>query len=131
MRHLAILSLVSFLAACGTDLPARCGDGVRDVGEGCDDGITDAGEQCDDGLLHSDLQGDACRTDCTLPFCGDGVVHEGSEVCDDGNLDPGDFCTTAGRPATCGDGILWPGVEACDDGNRNDADSCRNDCALP
>ncbi len=33
----------------------------------------------------------ACRTDCTIPFCGDGVV-DGGEACDDGNTQGGDGC---------------------------------------
>jgi cysteine-rich repeat protein len=32
-----------------------------------------------------------CRTDCTLPVCGDGRVDAG-EVCDDGNTNGGDGC---------------------------------------
>lgn len=32
-----------------------------------------------------------CRTDCTIPRCGDGVV-DGGEVCDDGNVEGGDGC---------------------------------------
>ena len=33
----------------------------------------------------------ACRTDCTVPACGDGVL-DGGEVCDDGNTLPNDGC---------------------------------------
>lgn len=33
----------------------------------------------------------ACRTDCTVPACGDGVL-DGGEVCDDGNSADGDGC---------------------------------------
>lgn len=33
----------------------------------------------------------ACRLDCTVPSCGDGVV-DGGEVCDDGNNMGGDGC---------------------------------------
>jgi cysteine-rich repeat protein len=32
-----------------------------------------------------------CRTDCTIPACGDAFV-DGGEVCDDGNREPGDGC---------------------------------------
>lgn len=32
-----------------------------------------------------------CRTDCTIPFCGDDVL-DGGEVCDDGNNVGGDGC---------------------------------------
>ena len=34
---------------------------------------------------------DACRTDCSLPVCGDGIL-DGGEVCDDGNEVDGDGC---------------------------------------
>src|SRR5262249_53776738 len=33
----------------------------------------------------------ACRTNCTIPACGDGIV-DGGEVCDDGNTVGGDGC---------------------------------------
>jgi cysteine-rich repeat protein len=34
-----------------------------------------------------------CRTDCTIPKCGDGIL-DGGEVCDDGNVNPGDGCSS-------------------------------------
>jgi cysteine-rich repeat protein len=34
-----------------------------------------------------------CRTDCTVPRCGDGIV-DGGEVCDDGNVAGGDGCAS-------------------------------------
>lgn len=33
-----------------------------------------------------------CRTDCTIPRCGDGIL-DGGEVCDDGNQSSGDGCS--------------------------------------
>ncbi|UQA61631.1 DUF4215 domain-containing protein [Polyangium aurulentum] len=33
----------------------------------------------------------ACRLDCTLPRCGDGIL-DGGEACDDGNAEGGDGC---------------------------------------
>lgn len=33
----------------------------------------------------------ACRLDCTVPRCGDGIL-DGGEVCDDGNIAGGDGC---------------------------------------
>ena len=36
-------------------------------------------------------QSSACRTDCTIPRCGDGIL-DGGEVCDDGNNTDGDGC---------------------------------------
>ncbi|MCC6336090.1 MAG: DUF4215 domain-containing protein [Myxococcales bacterium] len=34
-----------------------------------------------------------CRTNCTIPRCGDGVFDAG-EVCDDGNTVSGDGCSS-------------------------------------
>jgi cysteine-rich repeat protein len=34
----------------------------------------------------------ACRTNCTVPRCGDGIL-DGGEVCDDGNVIGGDGCS--------------------------------------
>jgi cysteine-rich repeat protein len=34
-----------------------------------------------------------CRTNCTIPRCGDGIL-EGGEVCDDGNTVDGDGCSS-------------------------------------
>ena len=48
----------------GTCQPAVCGDGFVFAGI----------EACDDGPLNSDSASGACRTDCSLPYCGDGVV---------------------------------------------------------
>ncbi len=52
---------------------AVCGDGDLD---------TLAGEECDDAGSNSDVNVDACRTNCRDAFCGDGVIDTG-EVCDD------------------------------------------------
>lgn len=56
-------------------------------------------EQCDEGAANSNDEPDACRTNCLLPTCGDGVVDSG-ESCDDGNTINGDGCEN-----TC----LFPG----------------------
>jgi hypothetical protein len=43
------------------------------------------GEACDDGDgQNSNTEPDACRLDCQVAACGDGVVDAGEE-CDDGN----------------------------------------------
>lgn len=63
-------------ATCDADCtPATCGDAFHNSA---------AGEGCDAGSANSDTQPDACRTDCRLPFCGDGVRDTG-EVGDLGN----------------------------------------------
>jgi cysteine-rich repeat protein len=97
--------------------------------------VRDAGEECDWGAANDDEGATGCRTNCRLPYCGDGVLGEG-EVCDDGpaNSDvSADACRTDCRPARCGDGTLDAG-ESCDDGERNDdwvGGACRLDCTLP
>ncbi len=79
------------------------------------------------------------------PGCGDGLVNQPSEECDDGNTVPGDGCSGActkednsqcppkGGPCTstikCGDGVI-EASEACDDGNTIDGDGCSSDCLV-
>ncbi len=106
----------------GTRVSATCGDGVRHVGEACDDGNG-----------NSDVNSDACRTDCSLPQCGDGVIDvELDEQCDDGagNSDTAaDGCSTRCRQG-CGNGVV-DSDETCDDGADNsDArpGACRTSC---
>jgi hypothetical protein len=43
----------------------------------------DDDEECDDGIANSNALPDRCRTDCTLPSCGDGVIDVGDgEQCE-------------------------------------------------
>jgi fibro-slime domain-containing protein len=92
-----------------------------------------------------DLDADDCVFEVpdAGPFCGDGIVNQATEACDDGNLLPGDGCTgvcetepnatcpPTGGPCTsnvaCGDGTRSPG-EACDDKNNTPGDGCAADC---
>lgn len=97
----------------------------------CGNGILQEGELCDDGVANSDTAPDACRTDCTLPFCGDGTADTGrGEQCDDGNASDLDGCTPDCVLEFCGDGIVndVPN-ETCDDGNSNPNDPCTDECA--
>ena len=51
----------------------------------CGDGIVNSpNEECDDGENNANTA-DACRTDCLLPKCGDGIL-DSDEECDDSNL---------------------------------------------
>jgi fibro-slime domain-containing protein len=69
--------------APGCKLPASCGDGRVD---------SVFGEACDDGKNTGEYGG--CNADCTLgPRCGDHVLDEAEEECDDGNAVSGDGCT--------------------------------------
>ncbi len=102
---------------------AQCGDGV--VHPEC--------EQCDDGAANSDTAPDACRTDCSLPRCGDGAV-DSAEQCDDTNFTNCDGCsaTCVAEPGlVCGDGIPEPTCsQPCDDANATVGDGCTSQCAL-
>jgi len=59
--------------------------------------------------------------------CGDGVVNQPGEQCDDGNLVDGDGCDANCTPTGCGNGIVTP-PEQCDDGNLLDGDGCDTNC---
>jgi cysteine-rich repeat protein len=101
----------------------------------CGDEVVEGDEACDAGAANSDVKQGACRTDCTLAGCGDGVVDFVlAEGCDDGNLADDDGCSAAcvaEAPPSCGDGVLEPGDgEACDDNNTNDGDGCSAVCAF-
>lgn len=96
----------------------------------CGDEVADSTEECDYGAWNSDIDPDACRTDCTAARCGDGVADTGEE-CDEGvaNSDTlPDVCRTTCLLPVCGDTILDTGEE-CDDGNATDWDGC-NACGI-
>lgn len=45
------------------------------------------------GIGNNDSLPNFCRTDCSEPICGDGIVDDAfGEACDDGNLTDGDGC---------------------------------------
>ncbi|MFH2009316.1 MAG: DUF4215 domain-containing protein [bacterium] len=115
---------------CSGTCNATC-DGLANT---CGDGIVRCGEQCDDGAANSDIAPNACRTNCTLPTCGDGVWDNlYGESCDDGNGSNNDGCLITCVVASCGDGYTWNvgGPEQCDDGNGNDNDDCLSSCLFP
>jgi cysteine-rich repeat protein len=66
-----------------------------------------------------------------MAICGDTIVQEGVEGCDDGNKDDTDMCTNGCATAKCGDMIVEANVEACDDGNADETDMCTSMCQLP
>jgi cysteine-rich repeat protein len=117
------LFLVVFVACAARDVraawPPVCGNGVREPTEQCDLG---AG-------VNSDTAPDACRTNCILPHCGDGVTDPGiGEQCDDANANQADGCRGCLLP-TCGGGVVDAGLgEQCEDGNGIDRDACTNAC---
>ncbi len=95
--------------------PARdCGDGDNCTDDSCDEpggvcvntptasccgnGVPEGSEACDAGPANSDTPNAPCRTDCSLPRCGDEIIDDlAGEECDDGNLVDGDGCSQ-----TCG-----------------------------
>ncbi|MBK7864602.1 MAG: DUF4215 domain-containing protein [Archangiaceae bacterium] len=99
-----------------------CGDGVVDRSEECDEGSNDG------GYGH-------CAADCRwAAWCGDGVVQQPFEGCDDGRNDvvyADAGCSPACQPPpVCGDGVTDSRFgEQCDDGNTVSGDGC-GECRL-
>ncbi len=63
------------------------------------------------------------------PVCGDGLLNQTSEQCDDGNTSNNDGCSSTCQTERCGDGIQQSG-EDCDDGNTSNNDGCSSTCAV-
>ena len=85
-------------------------------------------------------------SDAVIAFCGDGIINQAGEACDDGNtvgadgctaacdqIEDGWICPAAGQPCVsttqCGDKRV-SGGETCDDGNTADGDGCSGNCTL-
>jgi cysteine-rich repeat protein len=85
----------------------------------CGNGLKERGEQCDRGKENSNAVADRCRTDCTFPRCGDGML-DSNETCDDGNVSDGDGCPAlcSVLSTSCGNGLTETGEE-CDEGGAN------------
>ncbi|MDJ0865630.1 MAG: IPT/TIG domain-containing protein [Myxococcota bacterium] len=130
----------------------ECDDFGTEDGDGCDsmcriemcgNAVIQTGEECDDGEDNADDEPNACREDCTEPFCGDLVVDDAEpffEECDDGAANSDDepnACRTSCQLARCGDEVVddaAPLFEACDEGSANsdsDPNTCRTDCREP
>lgn len=72
----------------------HCGLGCSYMAPKCGDGVVDKynGEECDDGI--NDGTYNTCNADCTLPArCGDGILQEGIEACDEGENNGNGKCT--------------------------------------
>jgi fibro-slime domain-containing protein len=115
------LTLSGFSAAA-SDCHPICGDGVVTPGEQCDNGDNPGGYG-------------QCNPDCTRgPYCGDAVVQEEYEQCDNGlNADPygSDGCApNCELPPRCGDEVVQTQFgEQCDDGvNSGEYGGCNPDC---
>ncbi|MBT4434023.1 DUF4215 domain-containing protein, partial [Candidatus Woesearchaeota archaeon] len=88
------------------------------------------GEECDNGDQNSDTA--SCTKACKINVCGDKLVYENIEECDDGNKVDGDGCQANCKNPVCGDNIKDAG-EACDTGSQNSntvKDACRTDCEI-
>jgi fibro-slime domain-containing protein len=103
----------------------------------CGDGIRTRFELCDDGEAMNTGEYGRCNDTCTAlgPHCGDGIVQEEFEDCDDGeNLGGAGGCNpdcTSGP--FCGDGIRQPELgESCDAGSQNGqpGSACDDDCQI-
>ena len=118
---------------------ADCDDGVSNGGEtGVDCGgpcVAGDDKKCADGDGCGDADDcvsgvcDADTNTCSAPICGDGVINQPGEACDDGNRVNGDTCNNNCGFGECGDGEVG-GTEQCDDGNLVDGDDCDSNCTL-
>ena len=113
----------------GTLTPTTAGDtGTTDAMPVavCGNDVVEPGEECDDGNVDPY---DACLENCVMATCGDLVVQDGVEECDDGkNGDNDDGCSDDCMGPVCGDGVVHI-PEDCDDMNANNGDGCENDCS--
>ena len=93
-----------------SDLPPDMGR--EEVGPDCGNGTREGSEECDDGQLNGNTP-NGCRDNCTLPFCGDGVVDDQApynEECDDTSegcavncsLAIAELCDSCTADADCG-----------------------------
>ncbi len=139
-------------ATCHTIIPPGCGDGlVNQPGEECDDGNSSNSDDCTtfckfpvcgDGFVHTsgtppfeqcEPPGTVtCDASCqALPFCGDGIVNQVGEECDDGNNLNDDACTVGCKNAFCGDGYKYKGVEDCEPPNTATCDATCHEIKPP
>ena len=121
-------------SATATDTAATATDSATDTaatdsttgGPACGNGQIDAGEVCDDGVNDGSYNG--CMPGCMEigPYCGDGMVFDGAELCDDGNDVDNDACSNAckgsfaGTFTPCGATLnLGPSQAMCDSAYAN------------
>jgi fibro-slime domain-containing protein len=113
-----------------------CGDGIVEGTEQCDPGPNPA----DAGAADAGVSGayGGCNSNCTLgPFCGDGIVQNPPEECDDGvnQTTYGNILKVCGPGCKfapyCGDGVVSNG-EQCDEGTLNGSGygHCTSACTL-
>jgi fibro-slime domain-containing protein len=106
----------------------------------CGDGIVTPDEACDLGTANNTGDYGTCSPDCTLaPYCGDGIVQDPPEQCDDiVNLATYGY---NGNDKACGPNCQYVPYcgnqvvdsqfgEQCDDGNQTSHDGCEPNCML-
>lgn len=117
---------------CYRELPtATCDDELLNG----DESDIDCGGDCPacidgrDCVAETDCESGVCLANtCSSPTCGDGVVNDSSEACDDGEESA--LCNENCTLATCGDGLVNAAAgEECDDGMETSL--CDGDCSLP
>lgn len=158
---LRVTASLAFLSLLGT---IHCGQnpelgrvdgqaGVSAMGGGAGAAMGGSGASTDIDVHNGDAGATPCAdyacagaANVPDPTCGDGLVNQVSERCDDGNTESGDGCTadctqlevnfacpTAGEPCVstvqCGDSRIT-GDEQCDDGNLLTGDGCTASCQL-
>lgn len=131
--------------ACDSDCTfVVCGDGHTNgsAGEACDQGSALNGT-CAYGGSNANAKCDFCSIDCKThipnkqaPFCGDAIINDASEQCDDGAANGTESCPyntscnvcssscklVAGTAPHCGDGAVQTADnEQCDGTNLNGA----------
>lgn len=132
---------------CNSESPSLChtlcGDGIIVGEEMCDDLNREDGDGCSKhcfleiGYSCVSNPGDtlqiSSRSKC-VKDCGNGVLEDDWEECDDGNTRSGDGCSAGCRHETvvqCGDWkISTQNGEECDDGNNKNSDGCNHECAI-
>ena len=89
--------------------------------------IEDTSSHHDSGEYDSDT----AEEDMEFGECGDGIINNPNEECDDGidNANTADSCRTDCLLPQCGDGIQ-DSEEDCDDGNLFNVDGCSDECTI-
>ena len=113
--HGSTSAAVALALAAGAVVGCFTGDGL--FGQPC---RTD--DDCN-AVAAASGQHIACQDGVCGAVCGDGVLVDGAEECDDGNDVDNDACVGC-KTAVCGDDVTQDGVEQCDDGNNIAEDAC-------
>jgi len=107
---------------CGSDYTLTIGGFTHVVSQCmtvCGDAIVAGNEQCDLGTAHNTGAYGGCNANCTLaPYCGDDVVENPPEQCDNGV----NAVTYGGATRQCGPGCVW--APYCGDGMVSNGEQC-------